>query len=126
KHAALSFYYRDIFHAIEPEDSHRVAIARAGDAVPMAPGQHQAVRFDHTLGLDIAANPVVTAAHGAMLFDRVSQGRELCPDLGWSCEAELFSANAQLGQIERELSNRRASRASERCVREGGNAFGGT
>src|SRR5205823_14913130 len=63
---------RDAFHAIEPEHAHRVALARAPHAVPMAPREHQPVRLDDALFLGIAADRVVVAAHRSALLYRLA------------------------------------------------------
>src|SRR5262245_3241810 len=120
----LPFYYSDVFHAIDAEDAQGPAITRAGDAVPMAPGQHEAVWLDHALGLDVATDRVVLAPHRAALLHGIPQCRELRLDVARSTEGSFFGTDVQLRNIERQLANRGAGRSAERRVGESVDALG--
>src|SRR5207247_7755275 len=96
---------RDILHPVQPEHAHRVALARAADAVPVTPGEHQPVRLDDALLLGVPADGVVAAAHGVALLHSPTQQREVLVRLGWRGlnERPLLVAYAQFRDVERHL-----------------------
>src|SRR2546427_161167 len=100
--ALLALDERDVLHAVYAKHPHRGALARAPDAVPVSPAEHQAIRLDDALRFLVAADRVVTAADRATLLHRPAQGGELLVEgrrRGLD-ESSLFVSDARFRKVE--------------------------
>src|SRR2546426_12631553 len=125
--ALLALDEGDVLHAVYAKPPHRGALARAPDAVPVSPGEHQPVGLDDALLFLVAADRVVAAADRAALLHRPAQGGELLVEgrrRGLD-ESALLLPDARFRKVERQFPERRSRGAAQRRVCELGDPLGG-